>query len=297
MEKVIGVDLGGTKINTGLLDRQGNIIKQVTIPSGGNISRNQVLTRIKRSIDEIIDEEVVGIGIGTPGFIDIQRGKVLSVGGNIKDWEGTDIRKELGEFYNIPIHVENDANVAAICEAWLGSGKGLKSFVMITLGTGVGGGIYSCKTGILHGENYRAGEIGHSILYPGGRECVCGQKGCAERYISGTGIEENYYELTGIRKTGKEIFEDYKIDFNGKKAVEKFIFDISNFLVTIKNTLDPEGIIIGGGVINSSHIWWDRINKNFKDFTNDSTGTKIFKAKYLNNSGLIGAGKLAFERK
>src|SRR5699024_3031305 len=122
--------------------------------------------------------------------------------------------------------------------------------IMITLGTGLGGGIWDKERGIWHGNNYQGAELGHSILYPKGRQCNCGQKGCAEQYISGTGIENTYREITGKDLTGEEIFEN-STDSASKKTIDRFTQDLATFLVTIKNIFDPHGLIIGGGVINS----------------------------------------------
>ncbi len=296
MRKVIGVDLGGTEINAGVVNSDGEILKQTTLSSGASLGREEVLARIRKAIDELISDDIEAIGIGTPGFIDIDKGEVLSIGGNIKDWKGTKIREYLEEYYELPIFVENDANLAAICESWLGAGKDLDNFVMITLGTGVGGGIYNKDSGILHGSNFRAGEIGHNVLYPNGRKCSCGQKGCSERYISGTGVEESYFLLTNKIKTGREIFKNYKRDPFAREAIDSFIEDLGIFIINIKNTFDPEAVIIGGGLINSSELWWEKVIDYYTNNANDSSGTKILKAEYLNDSGLIGAGKLAFNR-
>lgn len=297
MKKVIGIDLGGTSIYGGLIDESGEILKRSIRDSKAQEGREKVLNRLSQVIEELIEgEKVEAIGIGSPGFINTEDGRVLSVGGNIQGWAYTHIREELkNRFKDIPIFVENDANAAAICESWLGAAKGLDSFIMITLGTGVGGAIYSEKSGIWHGENYQGAELGHVILYPNGRRCNCGQKGCAEQYISGNAIEKIYYVMAGESLRGKEIFKNSQKDEYAKKVVEKYTEDLGTYLISIKNMFDPEGIIIGGGVINSKQYWWDNTVKYYKKNCNNPEGTVILPAKHLNDSGMIGAAKLAFD--
>ncbi|WP_025641743.1 ROK family protein [Schnuerera ultunensis] len=297
MKKVIGIDLGGTSIYGGLINEKGEVLKKASQVTGSQGGRTVVINKIMEVIKELIEGgKVEAIGLGSPGFIDVKKGEVLTIGGNIKGWAGTKIREELSkEFRGIPIFVENDANVAAVCEEWLGAGKGLDSFIMLTLGTGVGGAIFSKKSGIWYGKNYQGAELGHTILYPNGRLCTCGQKGCVEQYISGNAVEKTYLELTGERLEGKDIFKNYETDKNCKKAIDKFVADLGTYLISIKNIFDPEGIIIGGGVINSKEFWWEKAIDYYYHNCNNPKGTEILPAKYLNDAGMIGAAKVAFD--
>lgn len=297
MRTAIGIDLGGTSIKGGLINEKGEILNKAEMKTGTGVGHIEVLHRISLVIKELLIDDVVGICIGSPGFIDSNEGKVLSVGGNIEGWAETDIRGALSkEFTNIPIFVENDANVAGVCEGWIGAGKGLESFIMITLGTGLGGCIYTEKEGIWHGNSYQGAELGHAILYPNGRACTCGQKGCSEQYISGLAIEKIYKEITGVNKKGKDIFKDAIINEIDKEIINKFCSDLAIYLVTLKNIFDPQGIIIGGGVINSKDYWWEDMILNFNNFANNPIGMKIIPAAYLNDAGIIGAGKIALDK-
>lgn len=297
MKNVIGIDLGGTKINGGVVDENGEIIKKLSIKTESKRGREEVLAGISYLIRELMKEyDVEAIGIGSPGPIDINTGRVLSLGANISGWIGTNIKGELEkEFYPLSVIVENDANVATICEQWLGAGKGLDSFVMITLGTGVGGGIWTSKEGIWHGSYFNGAELGHNILYPMGRKCNCGQMGCVEKYISGVAVETMYYENTGKKLSGVEIFKNWKVDPICGKIVDDFTTNLSIFLITLKNTFDPDGIVIGGGVINSKQFWWDDTIEKFYANCNESSNVKILPAKYLNDAGLIGAAKMTLD--
>lgn len=295
MKKVIGIDLGGTSVKAGLINEVGDIIKKTQRETFSVKNKKDVLERIYQVIDELMVEDILGIGIGSPGFINSLEGRVLQVGGNIVDWAYTDIKGAINnKFPNIPIFVENDANIAALCEHWIGSAYKLDNFLMLTLGTGVGGAIYLEKQGILKGQNYQAAELGHVILYPLGEKCTCGQSGCVERYISGNAIERIYKGKSGKAKNAEKIFKD-KDDSIGQEVLENFTRDLGIYLVSLKNIFDPQGIIIGGGVINSRQYWWDNMIEKYKEFSNDPESMEILPAEYLNDAGMIGAAKIVFD--
>lgn len=297
MRNTVAIDLGGTSIKGGLVNENGEIIKKSEMATGNGVGREEVLKRIGHVINDLLDENVIGIGIGSPGFIDSNEGKVLDIGGNIEGWAHTDIRGELSkEFPNIPIFIENDANVAGLCESWIGAAKDFNNFVMLTLGTGVGGCIYTEKEGIWIGNSFQGAELGHTILYPHGRECNCGQKGCVERYISGAAVERIYEEITGDFKKGKFIFRDSLTNKIEAELVDEFTKDLAIFIVSLKNIFDPEGIVIGGGVINSRDYWWEKMLNYYKEFVNNDKKLKIVPAIYLNDAGIIGAAKVAFDK-
>jgi glucokinase len=297
MKKVIGIDLGGTKVNGAVVDESGEILKLYTLSTSKSGSPAEVMSGIRELIGILkAGEEISAIGIGSPGFIDSENGKVLSVGGNIEGWAGTDIKGPLEREFGIPVQVENDANVAGLCEAWIGAGRDKKSFVMLTVGTGLGGALYTSREGLWRGNHFQAAEVGHSILYPGGHQCSCGQRGCTEQYVSGTAVEDEYERLSGIRKTGREIFASFRDDPISEKVVRKFAWDFSVFLVTIKNIFDPEAVIIGGGVILSRDSWWDELIGNFNSQVNNNPGMEIIPARHLNASGTIGAARAAMDR-
>ncbi|TJX65159.1 ROK family protein [Soehngenia saccharolytica] len=291
MKYVVGVDLGGTKINAGVVDEKGNILKKASAPTSKTGNRLEILDKIETLIKELNTEyNIDGVGIGSPGFIDSDKGEVLTISGNVIGWSGTKIKQELGKRFNYPIQVENDANAAAICEGWLGSAKDYNSFVMITLGTGLGGGIVVNRD-LIRGSHFQGSELGHAILYPNGVECSCGQKGCVERYISGTAVEFFYHKKTGKNLSGEEIFSKYYDDVNAKEVIDKFAMDLGYFLVSLKNILDPEAVVIGGGVILSKDIWWSNMINHYHSLVNDDPGIQILPAKYLNDSGIVGAAK------
>lgn len=295
LRKAIGIDLGGTKINAALVMENGVIIDQCSTKTINSGSPDIILKQLEEISFKLMDgQEVCGIGIGTPGFVDSENGRILAVGGNITGWAWTDVAGKLSKQIDVPIKVENDANCAAVCEAWLGSGRELESFVMLTIGTGLGGAIWMPSIGVWRGANYRAAELGHSILYPNGRGCNCGQEGCAERYISGSALEKNYLEITGRSIPGNSIVDSYLTDFDARKSVDRFADDLGTFIVSIRNILDPQGIIIGGGVSTSRNVWWGTMMDSFNRKVNDASSMQILPAQYENEAGMLGAAKCVF---
>lgn len=295
MEFVIGIDIGGTKISGSLLDKEGNIIVEEKVNTDADKGRDAVLKNIESLLDKLPLEKAEAIGIGTPGFIDSENG-IVNFAGNIKGWTGLNLKKAIEKIVDIPVFIENDANIALLCEKWIGAAKEYNDIVMITLGTGLGGAVYNKDMGLLKGSNFQGAELGHMILYPEGHQCTCGQKGCAETYCAGNAIANNYYRKTGLKKSSEEIISSIDNDIISKEVIEQYELDLAYYLTTLKNVFDPEIIIIGGGVINSRHVWWDKVIDNFNKFCNNSKTVKIVPAKYLNNAGMIGAGKIAFER-
>ncbi|HMM69388.1 MAG TPA: ROK family protein [Gudongella oleilytica] len=296
MKKAIGLDLGGTKINGALILEDGLFLKRASTNTRNEGDPSIILRQLAEMIAQLSEgEEVVGAGIGSPGFVDSENGRIMAVGGNIAGWAWTDVKAGLSDLSPLPVVMENDANCAAACEAWLGAGKDLSSFVMLTIGTGLGGAIWLPQLGLWRGSNFRAAELGHSILIPRGRKCTCGQYGCVERYASGTAIEENYFELSGCRIDGTSIVASYDVDEFARQSVDRFARDLGIFLATLRNIIDPEAFIIGGGVIDSRTIWWDTMINEFKNQVNDPSSIEILPAQYGNDAGMLGAASLVFD--
>lgn len=295
MDKVIGVDLGGTKINACLIDREGEILDRNSIDTQAKEGRDVVLNNIKKTIYGLDYKEAIAIGIGTPGFIDSENG-IVTFAGNIEGWSGLNLKKAVEEFVDVPVFVENDANIALLAEKWLGSCKDANDIVMITLGTGVGGAVYNSKRGMLTGSHFQGAELGHIILHPAGDYCTCGQHGCAEAYCSGSALSKNYKKLTGEDLSGEQILKRIETDSYAKEVLNTYQEDLAYFLTSLRNIFDPEVIVIGGGVINSKDIWWDGMIEKFNVVCNNTLNVSVIPAKFLNDSGVIGAGKIAFER-
>ena len=295
MTKTIGLDIGGTKIQGAVIDEKGEILKTYRLETCAREGKDKVLDNISKIIDFLKTDDIKAVGVGTPGFIDSENG-IVTFAGNIDGWTGLNLKKEIEKRSSLPVFIENDANIALVCEKWLGSGKGFNDIVMITIGTGLGGAVYNKKMGLLSGSNFQGAELGHLILHPNGEYCTCGQSGCVESYCSGTAIVRHYEELTRNKLEGQEIFELVKTDDNAKKVIDRFTSDLAWFLTSLRNIFDPELIIIGGGVINSKDYWWKEVLEKFDNYCHLSEKIKIKPAKYLNDAGVIGAGRIAMER-
>lgn len=295
MKKAIGIDIGGTKINAALIDEKGNILESHRLPTQADRGRDIVISNIKKLISLFDLADVSAIGIGSAGFIDSENG-IIKFSGNIEGRTGLNLKKAIEEGLDLPVFIENDANIALECERWIGSGKDFDDIVMITLGTGLGGAVYNPKMGLLKGSNCQGAELGHIILHPGGFPCTCGQKGCAESYLAGSAISKRYFEKTGTKITSEEVMDKLDSDPKARETLDDFVEDLAYYLTSLRNIFDPQLIIIGGGFIDTRDKWWDGLLEKFYKYCNRSEKVKILPAKYLNDAGMIGAGRIALER-
>lgn len=315
MEKLyIGVDLGGTNIAAGIVDKYGNILckksVKTNLPKRENILEKDIFELCLLLCEENgynINKDIQSIGIGTPGSVDGSKGIVWSnVNFGYTNWK---IVKNLEMFFNIPIYVENDANTAVIAEVTAGNAKNCKNALVVTLGTGVGGGAY-VNGQLCTGCNYSALEIGHIVIEKDGRECNCGRKGCFERYASATALIEDTKEAMIKNKDSLlwEVCPDIKNidaktafdamdkgDIVATKVIENYIEYLSCGLVNLINIFQPEIICIGGGVSNQEQRLLDLIKPYIdkEDFArNADKRTELAIAKFKNNAGIIGAAML-----
>lgn len=295
MKTAIGIDIGGTKIKACLADVKGNVLSELQVATKAEEGREAVLTQIDQMVETLLRDNTIGGGIGSPGIIDTETAVVAQFGFNIKEWPQTNLTKRLEEKYpSLSWHADNDANCAALGEYWVGAGKGFSSFIMITLGTGVGGAVFSKKEGIHHGFYSEAGEMGHMIFQPKGRQCNCGQKGCIEQYISGTALNNFYLERAG-KPPVKSIFSLIRNDEIARAIVSEFEENLAYYLISLKQLFDPEAFIIGGGLIHEKSVWWERFSKLYASEMSFSPRTKLVPAKCLNEAGMLGAAFLALQ--
>jgi glucokinase len=293
MKRVISIDLGGTNLKAALVDQEANILRRLTVPTNkmGRTALIEQLAGVMKKLGQ--DVEIEAVGIGTPGFVNREAGRVL-LATNLSEWTGTDVEDELHRIISLPIVVENDANVAALGEAWVGAGRNLDSFFMITLGTGVGGAIFARSTGIWNGASYRGGEVGHAILYPGGKPCACGQQGCVEQYLSGRSIEATFEQLAGKRLRCPEIFAAAAVGHEqATPIVNRFCSDLAVLLTSLNNIFDPAGFIIGGGLVHLRQFWWAKVQQAFQTQCMHGEAVALLPATTGNSAGLLGAAYLA----
>lgn len=311
MKYIYGVDLGGTTVKMGLFDGEGKeLLEKWEIPTRKEESGAYILPDIAKAIHDkneekkISVEDIVGIGMGVPGPI-TEDGRVLKCA-NL-GWGIFSVSEELGRMTGVSrICVGNDANVAALGEQWRGGGRGFESIVMVTLGTGVGGGII-LHGQILTGSNGAAGEIGHITVNPKEtRVCGCGKKGCLEQYSSATGITrmskealENSTVDSELRRydhpiTGLELFKAYKNDDTlAKEIVDTFSDYLGMGLAHVAAVVDPQAFVIGGGVSKNGQIVIDVIREKYEQDVMFALKGKQFRLAELgNDAGMYGACRM-----
>lgn len=313
MEKkyVVGVDLGGTKIYTALVDLEGNIIKEKTVETLAHEGEQAVMGRIIDTINYVIDEAdkdlIKSIGIGSPGPLDIKKGLIVETP-NLP-FKNFEIVKTIKETFDLPTYLDNDANVATLGEFMFGAGKGTENMIFITASTGIGGGA------VLNGRLFRGAtgnalEVGHMTVATEGPRCGCGNVGCAEALGSGTAIGKRAKEavLSNVKTslknygdvTSKEVFIEAA---KGDRVAKNILKNSLTYLgIAVANTItnfDPEKVVVGGGVVNGGDIVIDTIRKVVEErcmstFVENCT---VEKAVLGGKAGVLGAAALAITEK
>lgn len=303
---LIGVDLGGTAIKYGICDNEGIIEKEFLAESRADDSPEMILNKIKESISEaLIDaynnqQEISGIGLGTPGCVDIETGYLRGSTPNFKFWKDVAIKKPLESQFNIPVFVDNDANAMAYGEYLFGAGKNCENAICITLGTGIGGGIIINQQ-LFRGSNYAGAELGHMSICHNGKKCRCGGIGCWEQYASAPAMIGNYQLLnpdTGSI-TPREIFAQYQnSDPVATRVIDEEIKMVGAGLASLVNIFNPQRIIIGGGLSEAGQWFIDRIAAEVERRSMEQSlkSVEIVPAKLGNKAGWLGAAALAWRQ-
>ncbi|HWO77632.1 MAG TPA: ROK family glucokinase [Bacillus sp. (in: firmicutes)] len=312
-EKIlIGIDLGGTTTKIGMFSEMGELLNKWEIPTDVSNNGKRIVPSIAKSIEEklhdlhIEKKQVIGVGVGAPGSVHVETGLIFEAV-NL-GWKQFPLKAELEKTVGIRATIDNDANCAALGEMWMGAGKGSKDMVCVTLGTGVGGGVITNRQ-VVHGIKGAGGEIGHMTIVPeNGFSCNCGKTGCLETVASATGIvrlaKQHLESFTGetlidqAALSAKSIFEAAeKGDTLANQIVEKVAFYLGLALSHLGNTLNPEKIVIGGGVSRAGNTLLEPVNQYFRKFTfptvQESTDLSI--ATLGNDAGIYGAAWLAQE--
>lgn len=306
-----GVDVGGTTIKMGFFETDGALIDKWEIKTNTANGGNEILSDIAKAIDNrlaqegISKDEVQGIGIGVPGPVcsDGVVSRCVNLG-----WSMVNVAEELSKFTGIPVKAGNDANVAALGEMWQGGAKGCKDVVMVTLGTGVGGGVI-VDGRIVAGFNGAGGEIGHISVNPDEIEaCNCGQYGCLEQYTSATGIVRmakrklaKTSDETVLRKyenlTAKDIFDEAK---EGDEVALQLVDELGKILgATLSKmacVVNPEAIVIGGGVSKAGDILIDTVKEHFQESAFYAVRDTRFELASLgNDAGIYGCMRMMLD--
>jgi glucokinase len=294
-----GIDLGGTSIKFGLVADSGRILYKSSTPTP--TGRAKILGEFAAIVDHlqwISDQEGMSlrhVGVGSPGIVNFETGKITGRSPNIPGWQGADVKKSLENSTSLTVVVDNDANAMALAEHRFGSGKGYRSGLYITVGTGIGSGII-LDNRIWRGSHFAGAEIGHTIIQKDGKQCKCGKRGCVEALAA----MEAFFEYFGkkIPNAGgvKYIFDQAR---RGDRQAGLAIARAADFLAcgigSALELLNPEIIVIGGGIASGGTAYLQEIRRGLKKYASASCLQKVsLKAALLgNDAGLIGAATIA----
>ena len=311
MKYGFGVDLGGTTVKIAYFDETGNMLAKWEIPTVTEGGGSQILPDIAASIQQYIAQktidpaDIIGVGIGVPGPVN-SRGvvnKCVNLG-----WGVFNIAEDLRKLVDFPVKAGNDANVAALGEFWKGGGRGCDNMVFVTLGTGVGGGIV-VEGKLLHGAHGSGAEIGHLVLNRNETaKCGCGKQGCVEQYCSATGIVrmaklalEGYTGISRLQRcdplTCKDIFDCGKAgDELALQILDQYYAYMGEFLANVCNVVDPDAVVLGGGVSRAGQMLLDGTRPYFDKYVfHAARGARFALASLGNDAGAYGAFKLALD--
>ena len=297
---IIGIDIGGTRIKMGLIDSQGVVIDKWSIPTRTEEEGSRIIGDISDSLSEKLKnanleiKDIYGIGVGLPGFVDEDGTAHGSV--NLGWNKPFNIESELSDrLLGAFVHAGNDANVAALGEAWTGSGQGYRNMLLVTLGTGIGGGVV-IDNKILAGAHSCCGEIGHICVNPQEtRPCNCGRCGCLEQYASAPGIQQLMREELGMSMPVEEFWRLVDAGKEDMKRVAKRFGDYLGYgLAAASMIIDPEVFVIGGGMSMAGEVILPYIREGYeKNVLPICRNTPIRLAALGNDAGIIGAAALA----
>jgi glucokinase len=312
---VIGIDLGGTKINTALVDGSGTIVahdyRETQAAEGQQAVLDRMLAASRRMKvqAEAAGTPVAAVGIGSPGPLDVTQGVVLNPP-NLPGWNGVPLRRLIEEGLGLPAFLDNDANAAALGEHCFGAGRGVAHMIYVTASTGIGGGLI-LDGKLYHGASGMAGEIGHMMLFPNGPLCGCGNRGCLEALASGRAIAQRAQErvsralptrmvdLAGgdpERITAELVAEAAR---QGDHEAQEILAEAMSYLgigvANLVNLFNPQLIVIGGGLTNIGEMLFDTVRRavDRHAFAGPAKTVRIVPAELADNVGVLGAAALA----
>ncbi|MCK5007017.1 MAG: ROK family protein [Spirochaetales bacterium] len=308
-----GIDFGGTAAKIGIVDEKGNLTATERVEISAGDGYDDIFGEVAKKIRSLCGKlgvSLEAIGIGSPGFIDRSEGRVLQGSENLPVFKNRSLVKNLSDDFALPVFADNDANCAAAGELKFGVGAGYESFVMITLGAGVGGALV-LEGRVFRGTRGLAGEIGHICLDPQGPFCTCGSRGCFEQYASASAIERSYLEKCGKRATGpvgptgaepvtaEVVFQRAREgDGCAIEAVRETAQHIARVFGNLVNVFNPEACIIGGGISAAGEELLEPVTQYIADFAwpLPLSGVKIHTAALQNEAGILGAAAQCLER-
>jgi glucokinase len=310
MELAAGIDFGGTSAKIGLVDRAGTILARAHVSMDAGESFEGIVEPVVRTLRDLVTREamrgaVSTIGICAPGFIDKSDGNLIGGCNNIPSLQHRSVQRYFEEAFGVPAFGENDATSAAAGELVFGAGRRFSSFVLITVGTAIGGGLVFDRR-VYRGWKGFAGEVGHICVSPNGLWCDCGSRGCFEQYASGTAILRVYEEK--LRKRGMECADcaSPRSVVERARAGDRLALDtleeaggwIAQAFGTLLNVLNLEACLVGGGVSEAGEMLLGPIRRRLADhcWPQIGEGVEVLAAELRNDAGILGAAAQAFER-
>ena len=299
-EYAIGVDLGGTNLRAAAVARDGTLLEKISgsapIGDGPDVVVEDIVGSIKSLQSSLPGKTIAGVGIGVPGFIRMKEG-VIAGWGNVPSFNGYPVRGAIEQRLGSQVILENDANSAALGEKWMGAGREVDDLVLLTLGTGIGGGIISGGR-VLHGHLGMAGEVGHLTVVPNGNPCGCGNRGCLEKHASATAIAA----MAQLLNLGKDVTsaEVYQLAVNGHERARAIFRAMGEALgialATLINIFNFPLYLLSGGPLPAWEFFAPSMLAEVerRSFTYRSAATRIEPAKLGNEAGLYGAAYLPF---
>lgn len=316
MRYLVGVDVGGTTIKGGVVDDDGLPLSSVSLPTEASLGQEHGLEQMCQTVRQAVAaasltlEQIAAIGIATPGTMDIPAGLILDPP-NLKPWRNVPVRQHIREVFGLPTAFQNDANAAAYGEYWVGAGRGTRSMVMFTLGTGIGCGII-IQDIVVEGEHSHGAECGHikiETTHP--RQCGCGRMGCLEAYASATSVVKRTLEALNqdsgrsalhrvLRERGEITSRDvFEASASGDELAGKIEEDTAFYLavgsMNLMHTIDPDMLVYGGGMIAAGEEFLERIRRHvgLLAFPVPAAKTDLRFAQLGSDAGFIGAAGCA----
>ncbi|PZE21155.1 ROK family protein [Paenibacillus xerothermodurans] len=299
MALAVGIDIGGTKVSVGVVDQEGRVVAKSALKTDLTVPPGHMVARIAESVNGMMAEhgwnyvDMMGIGIGAPGPLDPKAGKITCPP-NLPSWKDFTLAAELQKRLPCDIRLENDATAATLAEKWLGAARETDHFVYLTISTGIGAGIY-LHGKLITGATGNAGDAGHIVVDPAAGQCTCGQYGCWEQVASGTAIARQASELRGKPVTAKQVFElADQGDSEMLALVNKVYRYVGVGCVSLINLLDPDMIVIGGGVSQVGAPLFQAVQQYVSRHALNPSGreTAVVPAVLDQDAGLIGAAAL-----
>lgn len=310
---LIGVDLGGTNMKVGLVSREGELLGErrapTDVPAGPEAATDRMVELARALLDErdLSTREVTACGIGSPGPLSTETGCIVKTP-NLQGWDGAPIAPPVGEALGVPCFLEGDANAACWGEHWVGAGRGVRNMVMVTLGTGVGGGVI-VNGELIRGADDTGGHIGHTPVEPGGATCGCGSKGCLEAYASATSTVRRFREAVkrGEKSsleprddlTARDLFEAAQAgDALARRIIELTGWYVGIVLGGLANVLNPDLCCVAGGMINAGEMLFEPMRRSTREHSFPAPGDRlrIVPAQLGEPAGIIGAAGCALTR-